>query len=112
MEIYPDHFGGIGPPHSDLGDARVVILPVPYDRTATYGKGAARGPAALIAASCNLELYDDELDADTYTIGIHTAAPVSGNEDPPERMVRLVEEAVARYLDHQKMVVTVGGEHS
>jgi len=112
MEIHPDNFGGIGPPHTNLETARAVILPVPYDRTATYRKGAAAGPAALIAASCNLELYDEELGLDTYRVGIHTAQPVSGNDVPPETMVRQVEEAVSRYLEQGKLVVTVGGEHS
>jgi agmatinase len=112
MEIHPENFGGIGSPYSDLETARAVILPVPYDRTATYGKGAARGPAALIAASCNLELYDEELGRDTYEAGIHTAPPASGNQDPPEQMVREVERAVGGYLDRGKLVVTVGGEHS
>jgi agmatinase len=112
METYPDNFGGIGPPHSDLETASAVILPVPYDRTATYGKGAARGPAALIAASCNMELYDEELGADTYILGIHTAQPVCGNEAHPGEMVVKVERAVGKYLDLGKMVITVGGEHS
>ena len=112
MEIHSENFGGIGPPHSDLKTARAVILPVPYDRTATYGKGTAKGPAALVAASCNMELYDEELGTDTYALGIHTAPPVCGNEVPPEEMVRRVEEAAGRYLDLGKMVITVGGEHS
>ena len=112
MEIHPENFLGIGPPESDLRQAKAVLLPVPYDRTATYGKGTADGPAALIAASCSLELYDEELGLDTYTLGIHTAPAVSGNQDPPERMVDLVRSAVTRYLDMGKLVVTVGGEHS
>ena len=112
MEIYPENFGGIGPPHTDPETARAVVLPVPYDRTATWGKGAAAGPAALIAASCNMELYDEELGADTYTLGIHTAPPVCGNEAPPGEMVRKVELSVGEHLDRGKMVVTVGGEHS
>src|SRR5262249_39820247 len=86
METFPDNFLGIGPPHSKLEEARAVILPVPYDRTATYGKGAAKGPAALIAASNSLELYDEELGTDTYTVGIHTAPPVCGNEAAAEEV--------------------------
>ncbi|PYQ11487.1 MAG: agmatinase [Acidobacteria bacterium] len=112
MEIHPENFLGIGPPHSELETARAVILPIPYDRTTTYGKGAARGPAALISASCSLELYDEELAVETFTLGVHTAPPVSGNEDPPERMVKAVEAAAGKYLDMGKLVVTVGGEHS
>jgi len=112
MEIHPENFLGIGPPFTDLDKARAVLLPVPYDRTATYGKGTAKGPEGLIAASCSLELYDEELDRDTYKLGIHTAPAVSGNEDRPEKMVRQVEAAVGRYLEMGKLVVTVGGEHS
>ena len=112
MEIYPENFLGIGPPFTDLATAGAVLLPVPYDRTATYGKGTEKGPASLIAASCSLELYDEELGQETYRCGIHTAAPASGNEQPPERMVRTVEAAVSRYLEMDKLVVTVGGEHS
>jgi N1-aminopropylagmatine ureohydrolase len=112
MEIHPQNFLGIGPPHSDLKSAKAVILPVPYDRTATYGKGTSRGPEALVAASCSLELYDEELGAETYTLGIHTAPEVSGNEDPPEKMVKAVESAVGGHLEAGKLVVTVGGEHS
>lgn len=112
MEIHPENFLGIGPPFTDLDKARAVLLPVPYDRTASYGKGTAKGPEGLIAASCSLELYDEELGQDTYTLGIHTAPPESGNEDPPERMVQRVESAVGRYLEMGKLVVTVGGEHS
>jgi len=112
MEIHPENFLGIGPPFTDLDKARAVLLPVPYDRTATYGKGTAKGPEGLIAASCSLELYDEELGKDTYELGIHTAPPESGNEDSPEKMVKKVEAAAGRYLEMGKLVVTVGGEHS
>jgi agmatinase len=107
----PANYGGLDPAPT-LEEARVVMLPVPYDRTASYQKGTARGPEAIIRASGSMELYDDEIDAEPYTIGIHTAAPVSGNDDPPEEMVRKVEAATARYLDQGKMVVVLGGEHS
>ena len=108
----PMNYGGLDEEHSSLEGARVVILPVPYDRTASYMKGTARGPEAIVEASRFMELYDDEIDRDPYTIGIHTAAPVSGNDDPPEVMTRKVEEAVARYLEMGKMPVVLGGEHS
>ncbi len=108
----PMNYGGLDEEHSSLEGARVVILPVPYDRTASYMKGTARGPEAIVEASRFMELYDDEIDRDPYTIGIHTAPPVSGNDDPPEVMTRKVEEAVARYLEMGKMPVVLGGEHS
>jgi N1-aminopropylagmatine ureohydrolase len=105
-------FGGVEPKDSALETARVVMLPVPYDRTASYQKGTADGPRALLEASTHMELYDDELGVEPYTIGVHTAAPVSGNEDPPEVMAGKVQDAVAHYLDLGKMPVVLGGEHS
>jgi agmatinase len=113
----PEHpgaagYAGLDPQDTSLEKARVVILPVPYDRTASYQKGTAEGPRAILEASTHMELYDDELDADPYTIGIHTAPPVSGNDDPPEVMVEKVEAETARYLEMGKMPVVLGGEHS
>lgn len=95
-----------------LEAARVVLLPVPYDRTASYGKGTADGPRALLEASTHMELYDDELGVEPCSIGVHTAPPVSGNADPPEVMAAKVEAEVTRYLEMGKMPVVLGGEHS
>lgn len=107
----PLSYGGLAPEFSSLETSRVVLLPVPYDRTASYMKGTARGPGAIVKASTYMELYDDELQVEPYTVGIHTAPAVSGNDDAPEAMVRLVEEATARYLSGGKMPVVLGGEH-
>ncbi len=115
MSAHPDiprNYGGLDSQHSSLETSRVVLLPVPYDRTASYMKGTAKGPEAIVDASRFMELYDDEIDAEPYTIGIHTALPVSGNDDPPEVMTRKVQEATARYLEQGKMPVVIGGEHS
>ena len=108
----PFNYGGLEPADSALETARVVILPVPYDRTASYQKGTADGPRAIMEASTHMELYDDEIGVDPYTIGIHTAGAVSGNQDEPEEMARKVEEATGRYLEMDKMPVVLGGEHS
>lgn len=105
-------FGGLDPELSSLERARLVMVPVPYDRTASYQKGTSRGPAAIIEASTHMELYDDELHCEPSDVGIHTADPVSGNDDPPEEMARKVEAAVGRYLAMGKMPVVLGGEHS
>ncbi len=105
-------YGGLDPKETTLERSRIVMIPVPYDRTASYQKGTAEGPRALIEASTHMELYDDELHCEPHTVGIHTTAPVSGNDDPPEVMVKKVEEATARYLEMGKMPVVLGGEHS
>ncbi len=105
-------FGALEPRYAALDTARIVIVPVPYDRTASYMKGTADGPRAIIEASTHMELYDDELDAEPYVVGIHTAPAVSGNDDPPEVMAGKVQEVVASYLAMGKMPVVFGGEHS
>jgi N1-aminopropylagmatine ureohydrolase len=106
-------FGGLDPALASLEKARIVMVPVPYDSTASYQKGTAAGPEAIIEASRHMELYDEELGIEPAAeVGIHTAPPVSGNEDPPEVMAAKVEEAVGRYLAMGKMPVVLGGEHS
>jgi agmatinase len=105
-------FGALDPGLAALETARIVMVPVPYDRTCSYQRGTASGPGAIIEASRHMEIWDDELGLDASTIGIHTAAPVSSNNDPPEVMARKVEEVVSRYLAMGKMPVVLGGEHS
>jgi len=108
----PLGYGGLDSEATALETARVVMIPVPYDRTASYQKGTAHGPNALLEASTHMELWDDELGLEPYTIGIHTTLPVSGNEDTPEAMIAKVEAATAKYLAMGKMPVVLGGEHS
>jgi agmatinase len=94
-----------------LDNARVVIIPVPYDGTSTWIKGADKGPAAIIEASAHMELYDIETDSEVYKKGIFTSGPIDGQE-LPEDMVKSVAEQVRQYLQNGKFVVVVGGEHS
>jgi len=70
------NYGGLDADYSGLEHASVVVLPVPYDETSTWGKGADRVPEALLKASANMELYDIETDSEVYKIGIFTAPPV------------------------------------
>lgn len=110
-EVAPG-FGALEPSQADLKTARIVMVPVPYDRTCSYQRGTADGPAAIIEASRHMELWDDELGLEATGVGIHTAEPVSGNDDPPEVMAGKVEQVVERYLAMGKMPVVLGGEHS
>ncbi len=91
--------------------SRIVVLPVPYDETSTWMKGADSGPAAIIDASYNMYLYDIDTDSEVYTRGIHTDDPVD-EKSSPEAMVDAVRTRIARHLDAEKFVVTLGGEHS
>ncbi|MBN2182167.1 MAG: agmatinase [Sedimentisphaerales bacterium] len=105
------NFGDVPEEYSVIDRAEIVILPVPYDRTSTWIKGADKGPQALIEASTHMELYDIETDSEVYRRGIHTAEPVAEN-GLPEDMVEVVEKRVKHYIDNGKFVVVVGGEHS
>ncbi len=105
------HFGDLPEEYSALENARVVVIPVPFDRTSTWLKGAEKGPAAIIEASAHMELYDIETDSEVYKKGIFTAEPVDGQELPKD-MVEMVAEQVRQYLQDNKFVVVLGGEHS
>jgi N1-aminopropylagmatine ureohydrolase len=107
----PHNFGGLEPEFSELEHSRAVLLPVPYDFTTSYQGGARLGPAAVLAASRNMELWDDELGA-TYRQGIHTLPELEPAAEGPEAMVARVERAVAWILDQKRLPVMVGGEHS
>jgi len=95
-----------------FADARVVVVPVPFDGTTCYRPGTREGPHAIIDASRNLELYDTELRRSPFAVGIHTlraVTPVMGNA---AGMVDRIEEVTAHLLDAGKFVVTLGGDHS
>ncbi|MFH1305477.1 MAG: agmatinase [Candidatus Omnitrophota bacterium] len=104
-------FAGLEKAFTELRKARIALLPVPYDMTSTWIKGADKGPAAIISSSPVLEFYDIETDFEVYKAGIHTCSPIKTNS-PPEKMIRQVELKVLELLKADKFVVTLGGEHS
>lgn len=91
--------------------AAAVVIPVPYDLTSSWVKGADRGPAALIDASQYVELYDTETECEAYAAGIATRVPVICAEGP-ERMSRKVRDVVGTELDAGRVPIVLGGEHS
>ena len=99
------------PAHS-LRDALFVVVPVPYDLTSTYQPGSRRGPAAIIEASTNMELYDEELKKETYLAGIHTTSPVTIDARGPKNMINAVRKKISKIAALNKIPVMLGGEHS
>ena len=108
----PYNFLSLTPEQSALATARAVLIPVPYDSTTSYRTGARYGPAAILAASYNLEDYDHELDFDLSLAGIHTTAALEPHMAGPEAMVRRVAQAVESYDDGRRLVGLLGGEHT
>jgi agmatinase len=94
-----------------LEKAKVVLIPVPYDGTSTWGKGADKGPEAFLQASENMEVYDIETATEVYRQGIYLADPVA-EKSSPEALVKAVHSVTKDYIKRNKFVTLVGGEHS
>lgn len=104
-------FAGIPKEYAEYADASIVVIPVPYDGTSTYGKGADKGPEAIFQAAENMELYDIETNKEVYKNGIFIAPELTGYSSP-EAMVADVEQTVTKYINTGKFVTIIGGEHS
>lgn len=91
--------------------AKYVLLPVPYDGTSTFIKGADKGPQAIIDASDSIELYDIQFDKEVYQEGIYTAPSISALSSP-EKMIEDVYKQVNYFLEKGKIIGLLGGEHS
>ena len=104
-------YAGISQEYARLERAKVVLIPVPYDGTSTWQKGADKGPEAFLDASENMELYDIETDTEVYKKGIFLAETIIENSSP-EAIVNEVHQTVKKYINKNKFVTIFGGEHS
>ena len=104
-------YAGIPENYAKLEHAKIVLIPVPYDGTSTWQKGADKGPKAFLEASENMELYDIETDSEVYKQGIYLADAVTENTSP-ESMVDAVDEVTKKCIKKNKFVTVFGGEHS
>jgi agmatinase len=106
-------FLGLDDAHSGFERSRVLVLPVPLEATASWGAGTARGPAAIVEASQQVELYDREHDAEpALGYGVHTLDALELAGVAPEAAVAKIAAAVARAASSGKLVVALGGEHT
>ena len=105
------NFGYLPEEYADPENAGIVIIPVAYDGTSTWIKGADKGPTAIIEASANMELYDIETDSEIYRKGIYTEDTIT-KEITPTEMINMVNGTVQYYLEKNKFTVVIGGEHS
>jgi len=96
---------------ADPVNAVAAILPVPYDLTSTWNKGADRGPSAILAASHHVEWYDIATGRETCRLGIATLEPIA-TSDGPERLADLVDSKVSELLADGVLPVVLGGDHS
>lgn len=106
----PYNFAGIEEP--DFPRARFVVLPVPYDGTASYGTGAKDGPHAIISASRFLELFDEPTGTRPADAGIFTLDELEPARGDAAETCRRVQLVVAEILEKRKFPITLGGDHS
>jgi agmatinase len=101
---------------ADYTTARVVILPIAFEATTTYRRGCENGPAAILEASQQVEYYDEELERETWEVGIFTHDPIADtrNSHPvtSEAMLEVTQETVQKLIADGKFVIGLGGEHS
>jgi agmatinase len=95
----------------DYHNSRIVVLPVPYDETSTWMKGADKGPDAILEASVNLEFYDIETRSEAFKNGIFTLEPLLEKRSP-EALVNSVYDKVRFLLTEGKFPVVIGGNHT
>jgi agmatinase len=104
-------YAGIPQKYAVLETSKIVLIPVPYDGTSTFQKGADKGPDAFLHASENMELYDIETESEVYKQGIFLADSVT-EKSSPEAMVEAVHRVTKEHIIKNKFVTIFGGEHS
>lgn len=105
------NFADLPEKYSTLNRSKIAILPIPYDGTSTWMKGADKGPEAILTASAHLELYDIETDSEVYSQGICTLSPVECPAGVEDMVAQVRKTAEPLFVDN-KFVVGLGGEHS
>jgi len=108
------NFLGIEEPElCSFDGSKVVIVPVPYERTVSYGGGTKFGPSAILEASHFVEFYDEETGREIYKeLGIATLPPLSVKNKNSEALLESLYEMTRALLAEKKFIVTLGGEHT
>src|SRR6476620_3640404 len=108
----PLGFGGALPNPRSFDDSRVVILPVPVDRTTSYVSGTRNGPHEILQASSHMELWDEEVGADVHGVGIFTLPEMELPFGELPAVMHEIQRVASEILNRDKFLVTLGGEHS
>ena len=108
----PFSFLGLPPTYSDFKKSKFIILPVPYEQTTTYKTGTKNGPQAIISASREVELFDEELEFEPHTSGIATLQEMEVTALGPQKMNQRIYQTAKKLVSQNKFVIMLGGEHS
>jgi agmatinase len=105
-------FGAPDAPYCEPATARVTIIPAPLEYSVCYMKGTEHGPQAILNASSQMELYDEELDWSPMEIGIYTHSPLNYSGMDHATALKTTGEAAQEVLQRQQLPFIIGGEHS
>jgi agmatinase len=105
-------FGGTTPSTTDFERARVVILPIPLDRTTSYVPGTRNGPHEILVASSHMELWDEEMQTDVHGIGIYTLPEMDFPFATMDEVVCEIRRITGELVSRGKFPLIIGGEHS
>jgi len=100
---------------SNYKDSKIVILPVPFEQTTSYGKGTSKGPKAILESSHYVEFFDEEMNRELCFEkgnGICSLYPVEIKDKKEKKALDVIYKNVKKHIDNEKFVVTLGGEHS
>src|SRR5437763_15287903 len=103
-------FGGTTPTTTDFDRARVVILPIPLDRTTSYVAGTRNGPHEILVASSHMELWDEETGTDVHSIGIFTMPEMEFPQASMDEVVAEIQRVAAELVNRDKFPFILGGE--
>ncbi len=108
----PLTFGGTMPHARTFDESKVVVLPVPVDRTTSYGGGTRHGPHEILQASSHMELWDEEVGVDVHGVGIFTLPEMELPFGELTPLMNEIQRVASEILARDKFLVTIGGEHS
>jgi agmatinase len=100
------------PQYSDPQKARVTIIPAPLEYTVSYLRGTRHGPQAILNASSQIELYDEELGCCPIEVGVYTRPALDYHGMDHATALKVTGEAVREVLERGQLPLTIGGEHS
>lgn len=111
MSQLPHNFLGLPKPYNDYDRAQFAVLPIPYDSTTSFQVGTRHGPSAIIEASKNVELFDEELEGEFYKSGIATLDAIFPNMAGPKAMHEDIHAVARKVVRDGKFLFGLGGEH-
>ena len=105
-------FGAPDAPFCDPATARVTIIAAPLEYSVCYMKGTERGPQAILDASSQMELYDEELDWCPIEAGVYTRPALDYRGLDHAAALKVTGEATREVLQRRQLPFILGGEHS